>query len=130
MTITRTLLLVPLAWLAACDGGFGADQSAAAPIARLPDKLCKQVAEGMAQLKQSGGFVSNMPGEASLDEEVWMRMDEPQREQMLNLVAYDAACKAEEPAREQSAVIRSEYGRVLSERVVETSADLSQFLKD
>jgi hypothetical protein len=128
MSISRISPLLLIIGLAACGQG-GADQNALVPVARLPDQLCQQATQGMEQLKQSGGFVSSTPGEATLDEEVWMRMDEGQREQMLKLVAYDAACKAEEPAREQSAVIRSEYGRVLSERVVETSADLSQILK-
>ena len=118
-----------LASLGACDGQ---DQAAEPklPVARLPAQTCNQARDGLEKLKESGGLTYTGQGEATLDEEAWMRLDEGAREQLVQLVAYDAACKAPVPPAEQSATVRNEAGRVLSQRVVETSADLSGLVSE
>jgi hypothetical protein len=112
-----------LSWLAAC-GSQNVAQEPNLPVARLPAQTCNQAKGGLEKLKESGGLTYTGQGEATLDEEAWMRLDEGAREQLVQLVAYDAACKAPVPPAEQSATVRNEAGRVLSQRVVETSATL------
>ena len=128
MNFHRVSFLLAAALLGACDGQFSAEQNEIIPLARVPEQVCRQAVDGLEQLKQSGGFVLNTAGEATLDEQAWLRMDERQRAQLVQLVAYDAACKGAEPVKEQNAVIRSEYGRVLTEQVVEIAADTSAIL--
>lgn len=128
MNFPRFPLLVGAAFLAACDGQFAAEQNDIMPLARVPEQTCRQASDGLEQLNRSGGFVLNAAGEGTLDEQVWLRMDERQRDQLVQLLAYDAACKAAEPVREQNAIVRSEYGRVLTERVVEIASDASAVL--
>ena len=124
MKIKQLSPLLLLATLAACDGQHAAEEPKL-PVARLPAQTCNQARDGLEKLKESGGLTYNGGGEATLEEEAWMRLDERAREQLVQLVAYDAACKAPVPPAEQSATVRNEAGRVLSQRVVETSADLS-----
>jgi hypothetical protein len=112
-----------LASLAAC-GGQNAAEEPNLPVARLPAQTCNQAKSGLEKLKESGGLTYTGGGEATMDEEAWMRLDEGAREQLVQLVAYDTACKAAVPPAEQSATVRNEAGRVLSQRVVETSATL------
>ena len=116
--------LLLLAALAACDGQNAAEEPKL-PVARLPAQTCNLAQAGLEKLKESGGLTYTGEGEATLEEEAWMRLDERAREQLVQLVAYDAACKAAVPPAEQSAIVRNEAGRVLSQRVVDTSADLS-----
>ena len=123
MTFRRYSPLLLLASLAACDGQ-NAMEEPKLPVARLPAQTCNQAQVGLEKLKGSGGLTYDGQGEATLDEEAWMRLDERAREQLVQLVAYDAACKAKVPPAEQSATVRNEVGRVLSQRVVETSANL------
>ena len=123
MTFRHYSPLLLLAALAACDSQSALEEPKL-PVARLPAQTCNQAQAGLEKLKQSGGLTYNGQGEATLDEEAWMRLDERAREQLMQLVAYDAACKAAVPPAEQSATVRNEAGRVLSQRVVETSANL------
>ena len=118
------ILILLVAGSAACDNKFGADE-VKMPPARLPDQLCKQASDGIKKLNESGGFHYAGAGEGTLEEQAWLQMSEPQREQLLNLLAVDAACTSEQPVAEATARVRNEGGRTLSERVIQTSADLS-----
>ncbi|MDP8913404.1 MAG: hypothetical protein M3N39_07490 [Pseudomonadota bacterium] len=129
MKIRRLSPLLLLASLGGCDGQYKAEEPKL-PVARLPAQVCNQAQGGLEKLKESGGLTYNGQGEATLEEEAWMRLDEGAREQLVQLVAYDAACKAAVPPAEQSATVRNEAGRVLSQRVVETSADLSGLVQE
>ena len=129
MSIRHLSPLLLLASVAACDTQFTAEEPKLA-VTRLPEQVCNQARDGLEKLKESGGLTYNGQGEATLDEEAWMRLDERSRDQLVQLVAYDAACKAASPPGEQSATVRNEAGRVLSQRVVETSADLSGLVQE
>lgn len=129
MISRKSTLLLLVAALAACDNQFGADE-VKMPPARLPDQLCKQASEGIKTLNESGGFQYAGAGEGTLEEQAWLQMTEPQRDQILNLLAVDAACTSEEPVAEVTARVRSEGGRTLSERLIQTSADLSSLDKE
>jgi len=129
MKIRHLSALFLLASLGACDGQTAAEEPEL-PVARLPAQTCNQARDGLEKLKESGGLTYNGQGEATLDEEAWMRLDQRARDQLVQLVAYDAACKAAVPPAEQSATVRNESGRVLSQRVVETSADLSGLVRE
>jgi hypothetical protein len=123
----KTFSILLLLALAACDSQYAAEEPKA-PVARLPAEVCKQASEGLSALKESGGFTYAGAGEGALEEQAWLQMSEPQRDQLLQLLAYDAACTAKEPPADATATIRNETGRILSQRVVETSADLSKVL--
>ena len=124
MIVRKFALMVLLAGSAACDNQLGADEMKV-PATRLPAELCKQAADGITKLNETGGFHYAGAGEGTLEEQAWLQMREPQRDQLLNLLAVDAACTAEQPVNEATARVRNEGGRVLSERVIQTSADLS-----
>ncbi len=97
---------------------------------RLPEQVCRQAKEALEKLRASGGFEQMKPGEAMIPEQAWLDMPPDNRDQMAQLLGYHSACEAEEPTTEQTVRIRSEYGRVMAERIVTTSADLSTFVDD
>lgn len=96
---------------------------------RLPDQVCSQVREAIEKLDE-GTFQLTKPGEAVMPDQAWLELPPEARNQLAQLIGYDAACRASEPSLEQTVVIRSEVGRVITERTVETNPDLSTLLKD
>jgi hypothetical protein len=120
----RIILIAALAALGACNLMDEAEQKA--PVVPLPKQVCTQAREAIDKLSESGGFVYAGNGEGTIEEAAWLQLDPPSREQLEQVLAYDAACSAKEPPAEQTATIRNEGGRVLSQRVIETSADLSR----
>ena len=113
-----------LAVTAACDSQI--PDEANMPVTRIPAQVCSQATDGIKKLSESGGFTSAGSAEGTIDGEVWLKMSEPQRDQLLQLLAVSGACTAAEPPTEVTATVRDETGRVLSQRVIETSADLSR----
>jgi hypothetical protein len=101
------------------------------PVAsRLPEKLCKQVGEGVTKLDESGMAQRTKPAEIVMEEQAWLQLSEASREQITKIIAFDAACKAAEPPMEQTVIVRSEYGRVMAQPIISTSADLSKLLQE
>jgi hypothetical protein len=101
------------------------------PAQRLPAAVCEKAREGLERLSKAGGaFRYDAQGEATIEQANWLALDQYQREGLGQALAIHAACGAEEPPREQTITIRSEYGTVLTQRVVETSVDVSQILKE
>jgi hypothetical protein len=101
------------------------------PVAsRLPEKVCKQVTEALAKLDRSGTVQRDKPGEMIMEEQAWLQLPAASREQITKLIAFDAACRAAEPPMEQTVIVRSEYGRVMAQPIIATSADLSTLLQD
>jgi hypothetical protein len=96
----------------------------------LPKQICSKVAEGIKKLAETPMFEHNGPAQATLAEEIWLPMEAPQRDQIVQLLAFDAACKSASPPAEQQVTIRSETGRLLVERIVETRPDLGTLLQD
>ena len=94
---------------------------------RLPEEVCAEVKLGMDKLKESG-IDQVKPGEVTVMEQAWMELPPGQRDQMAQLIAFDAACRADEPSAEQTVIVRSELGRVMAQRIVTTSADLSDLM--
>ena len=123
-------MLAALIVLAGCDALTEAQQAEKGPAIRLPKQVCDQAREGLDKLTESGGFVYAGGGEATLEEAAWLRLDGGARDQLMQLLAYDAACTAKEPPYEWTARVRNEVGRILEERVVETSADPSRILEE
>ncbi len=121
------LLAALLLW--GCEGP--ADPLAGGRIAaKLPEEVCSKTREAVAKLTETGGAEVDGKGSATMMEETWLRLSESEREQTAQLLGYDAACRAGQPTLEQNVVIRSEYGRVMVERVVETSPDWSSMVAE
>jgi hypothetical protein len=112
--------------LPACE----AEQPAPPAPPPLPAKLCSQVREALDKLSGSGSFEYSADGQATIEEAVWLPMGGQQRDSVAQALAFHAACSAKEPPREQSITIKNEGGRVLTQRVVETSVDLGRVLQD
>lgn len=99
------------------------------PVAtRLPDKVCGQVREALAKLVDSGSAQQTKAGELIMEEQAWLQLAQDKRDQVTKLVGFDAACRASEPPMEQTVIVRSEYGRVMAQPIIQTSADLSTLL--
>ncbi len=122
--MNRTATLVALLAASACQ----AQPEPEVPVARLPDEVCSQVRGEVARQKAAGGLQFKPGAEATIEEAAWLQMSQTTRDQILRLVAFDAACASEQPSAEQTATIRSEYGRVLAQQVVTTSADITTVL--
>jgi hypothetical protein len=128
MTGSKSLLIfwAPLA-LAAC---FEQPEMPKPQASRLPEKVCSQVKEGLAKLDESGVAQRTKPGEIVMEEQAWLQLPQSTREQITKLIAFDAACQASEPTMEQTVIVRSEYGRVMAQPIIATSADLSTILQE
>lgn len=104
-----------------------ADQTPAPP-ARLPQQICDQARQALDKASQSAGFEYS-GAEATVAEAGWRGLSDDQRGAIAQALGVNAACSAPEPARETTVLIRSETGRTLMERTVETSVDLSEILR-
>jgi hypothetical protein len=94
------------------------DTSAAA---KPPPEACAQVSKGIEALRAEAGVETDGKGGATIMEEAWLRLDGGAKDQMTQLLGFDAACRAEQPSPEQKVTIRSEYGRVMVEQTVSTA---------
>lgn len=93
------------------------------PAGPLPAKMCEEARQGLEALTGSGMFTYTNSGEATLDRETWLKMDQGQRDGLGRGLAFHAACQAKEAPREQQYVIRDETGTPLAQQVVETTPD-------
>jgi hypothetical protein len=123
-------LIAALAASLASSGCFEQPEMPKPVASRLPEKVCKQVGESVAKLDESGTVVRTKPSEITIEEQAWLQLSQGSREQITKLIAFDAACKAAEPPMEQTVIVRSEYGRVMAQPIVATSADLGALLQD
>jgi hypothetical protein len=90
--------------------------------------VCKQVTEALAKLEESGTVQRPKPAEIVMEEQAWLQLPEASRDQISKLIGFDAACQAAEPPTEQTVIVRSEFGRVMAQPIVATSADLSTII--
>ena len=111
--------------LASCDQQPipGAEMAGAL---EMPAEVCSQASEELKKIGDSGGLTFGAAGEATVTEEIWLQLPQGDRDQLQKLLAFDAACKAKAPSRQQTVTIRNEWGRVMAQQSVETSADLSK----
>jgi hypothetical protein len=65
-----------------------------------------------------------------MNEAAWLAASPTDRDQIGQLLAFHAACQVKAPPREQSVTIRSEFGRILTQRLVETNVDPLGILKE
>ena len=111
--------------LAGCEQEPELTVNAAGPM-KPPEQVCAQARQAMEKLDSEAGLQSDGKGGATIMEEAWLKLDGGAKEQMIQLVGYDAACRAAEPSREQNVTIRSEYGRPMVQQVVEIGTDFSR----
>lgn len=95
-----------------------------------PQQVCAQAQEALAKLSTEGGLEIDGKGGATMMEEAWLRLPGDGRDQVVKLLAFGAACRAPEATTEQRVVIRSEYGRVMLDQIVETTANLSELTQE
>ena len=115
--------------LAACEEQPDPLAGTQAPI-KPPQEVCAQAAKAIERLTTEGGVQVDGEGGATMMEEAWLRLDQKGRDQVTQVLGFDAACRAPEATREQMVRVRSEYGRVMAEQLVQTSADLSQLTEE
>jgi hypothetical protein len=97
---------------------------------RLPENICKQVSEAVAKLEESGTVQRTKPAEIVMEEQAWLQLPDASRDQITKLIGFDAACRAAEPPMEQTVTVRSEFGRLMAQPIITTSADLSTILRE
>lgn len=119
-----------LALLAGCDRQPAGQLPDTRVMAPLPAKVCSQARDALAKLKGKPGIEISGPAEATVEDQIWLQLGAPGRDQLAQLLAYDAACASSNAPREQQVTIRSQFGTVLMQRIVETGVDLSQILDD
>lgn len=113
---------LPFLLLAACDSGAPpAEQVKAAP---LPPQLCAQVSKGLDALGKSSALDFDAKGEATMVQEAWFGMSDTQREDLAKTIGFHAACTSPDGSAERRVVVRDEYGTVLMDKIVPTTADL------
>ena len=130
MTLVRN---AGLGWMLLGTGLIAACQQQAEappPAAPLPKAVCDNAREGLERLSKTGAFRYDAQGEATIDQASWLAFTHYERDGLGQALAFHAACGSKEPPREHTVTIRSEYGTVLTQRVVETNADISQILKE
>lgn len=110
-------------------GGCQNEQPAPPAASRLPAQVCDQARDALQKLGATGSFEFAADGQATLEEAAWQPMAEHQRDALVQALAFHAACSAPEPPREQSVTVKNEGGRVLTQRVVETSVDVTKILE-
>ncbi len=126
----RAIGYAALLMLGGCDQLLAPEAEVKGPAARLPAQVCAQAQEALQKLTATAGFDQRAKGEATLEEAAWLQMTEAQRDQLAKVLAYDAACAAKEPPHEQVVTVKNETGRVMAQRTIETSADLSSILDE
>lgn len=122
----RALLLV--LFLTSCGELPGEANLAEAAPAPVPREICTQVGTGLAELKRKGGIEEDGKGEAVIVEQAWLQMSGEARAELARLIAFNLACGPVGPSAEQSVTFRSEYGRILSQQVVDTRVDIGRML--
>lgn len=106
-------------------GGFSEEKAYAPP----PRQVCDKARGGIEQLRGRPGIELGAPGEAIIEDAIWLEMGETGRDQFAQLLAYGLSCSLKDPPREQQVTIRSPEGRVLMQRLVQTGIDLSDALE-
>jgi len=131
MIMNRHILMATAAvaaiGLAACGEAPPPPAPKAGP---LPPQLCDQARQGLEKMSASGTFEYSSDGQATIEEAVWLPMAPAQRDALAQALAFHTACASAEPARETSVTIKNEGGRVRSQRVVKTTADLMKALEE
>lgn len=105
---------------AGCEAPQVDQQQTAMP---LPEQACEQAREGLEGLKEQAALVY-ADGEATIDNMTWMQMGEAGRDQLVRLLAIDAACAAETPPRDQEVIVRDETGRTITRQTVPVAFDI------
>ncbi len=124
----RAAILLPAALLAAACWQQPAEQADQRAMAPLPKGVCDKARAALADLKGKVGLEITAPAQAIVEQDVWLTLGTNGRDQLADLLAYDAACAAATAPREQEVTIHNQFGTVLMRRVVETGVDMSQFL--
>jgi hypothetical protein len=117
-----------LVCLTAC--GPAGEPQAQAPSGPPPAKVCESARKALDKLSKTGGFEYNDKGEATFSQEDWIQVPRSVRDQLANSLAFHASCAAGQTSREQEIVIKSEFGTVLTRRLIETTVDPMGLLLD
>jgi hypothetical protein len=108
-------LILPLLLAAAC--GDAPPPPSQASLGAPPAELCRKNREALDKLQASGTFEYDAEGGATIEHQLWLRMGDSNRTRLGQSIAFNAACAAGELAPEQTALVRSETGMVLMQRI-------------
>ena len=114
------LTLPLLALVAACHK---APPPPATDVGPIPASVCAQVKKSLDQLKSAGGIEITDKAEATVEQEIWLNMNDDQRSGFANALAFRAACASGHQSDDQEVTIRSDEGMVLMHRFVSTRVD-------
>lgn len=87
---------------------------------RLPGPVCDQARQAVEKMSDSGALVLKTPVDGVIPQEVWIPAAPAAKDAMLNAIGLAATCGGE-PRLEQEVTIHSEYGDLMTRRVVKTS---------
>ncbi len=121
--------LLALVLLAACGDQPAGQQPDQRVMAPLPKAVCDKARAALAQLKGRVGMEITGPAQAIVEQDIWLNLGIGGRDQLAQLLAFDAACAAPAAPPEQEVTVQNQFGTVLMRRVVETGVDMSQFLE-
>lgn len=119
------LTLPLLALVAACHK---APPPPATDVGPIPASVCAQVKKSLDQLKSAGGIEITDKAEATVEQEIWLAMNDDQRGGFANALAFRAACASGHQSDDQEVTIRAEDGSLLMHRIVSTRMNLQDAL--
>jgi hypothetical protein len=111
------LILAAALALVACDPAPEIP-SMALEASRPPEHVCASAANTLDELRNRFGLVYSDQGDATIQQDIWLQLQERGREELVNTLALYAACSAPQAVTEQAVLIRSEIGVVLAQRIV------------
>lgn len=93
------------------------------PATRPPEAVCNRARADLEQASATG-LLYEQTGEAMIERTAWLRMEQEQRDRLMERLAELAACSAPSPQRETEVTVRSEAGAVIAQRRINVSTHL------
>lgn len=122
----RAAALAALVLAAACHAPPEQPKAVAEP---LPSEVCDQAKEAVAKLTDGGALVLRTPTDGVMQQDVWVPAAPKAKDAMLNAIGLAATC-AGQPQLEQEVTIHSEYGELMTRRLVKTSYSTAEALAE
>ncbi len=119
------LTLPFLALVAACHKAPPPPTPDTGPV---PAQVCAQVKKSLDQLTSTDGIDITDKGEATVEKEIWLNMNDDQRGSFANALAFRAGCASGHQSDDQEVTIHGDDGSLLMHRIVSTRVNLQDAL--